>query len=163
MIGRMPRLARTIHFDESDQRIFARPAETGEWAIPGGFEFSNWSQGDLVGKARQSFANGWLGLGSFGRATLVAVAQAEDEEARALTDALAHHFVEVYGAPDIDAARQVAAEEIAFMAELCDDHAPNTILSVSRELTESGVKEQFSAIRPGDAEIDQIAMHATPD
>ncbi|MEO1277100.1 MAG: DUF6505 family protein, partial [Pseudomonadota bacterium] len=33
-------LARTIHFDESDTRIFHRHARTGEWAISGGFEFS---------------------------------------------------------------------------------------------------------------------------
>lgn len=50
-------LARAIHFDESDQRIFFNPARTGEWAISGGFEFSNWGEGDLTGKSRQAFAN----------------------------------------------------------------------------------------------------------
>ena len=86
------KLARTIHFDASDQNIFARPAESGEWAISGGFEFSNWTDGDLVGKARQAFSNGWLSLDSFGRATLVAVAQIEDGELTALTDRLADHL-----------------------------------------------------------------------
>ena len=60
-------LARAIHFDESDMNVFHKPARTGEWAISGGFEFSNWSDGDLVGKARQAFANGWLGIETFGQ------------------------------------------------------------------------------------------------
>lgn len=153
------KLARTIHFDESDRNVFARPAESGEWAIPGGFEFSNWTEAELTGKARQAFANGWLGLDSFGRATFVAVAQIEPAEMEALTEALAGHFVTYYGAPDVEAAKGVAAEEIAFMAELCEDHAPNTLLAVSRDLTDAGVKEGFRHIAPQDAEIDIVAVH----
>ena len=67
------KLARAIHFDESDQRVFHVSARTGEWCIPGGFEFSNWGEAELTGKARQAFANGWLGLETFGRVTFVAV------------------------------------------------------------------------------------------
>jgi hypothetical protein len=152
-------LARTIRFDESDGLVFARPAEPGEWAIPGGFEFSNWTEGDLTGKARQAFANGWLSVESFGRATFVAVAKAEPDEVATLTVALAQHFVTLYGAPTDAAAREAAEAEIAFMAELCEDHGPNTLLAVSRELTESGVKESFRAIIPSDAEIEMVAVH----
>ena len=157
------KLARTIHFDESDRNVFARPAETGEWAIPGGFEFSNWTEAELVGKARQAFANGWLGLDSFGRATFVAVAQIEDAERAALVERLAGHFVNYYGAPDVEAARGVAAEEVGYMIELCDDHAPNTLLAVGRELTEAGVKEGFRAIQPGEADLDIVAVHGSLD
>ncbi len=56
------KLARAIHLDESDMNVFFSPARTGEWAIPGGFEFSNWAEADLVGKSRHAFTNGWLGL-----------------------------------------------------------------------------------------------------
>ena len=157
------KLARTIHFDESDENIFARPAASGEWAIPGGFEFSNWTEADLSGKARQAFANGWLGLDSFGRATLVAVAQIEAPEFEALADALAGHFVTVYGAPDAAAALPTAREELAYMAELCEDHDPNTLLVVTRDLTESGVKESFRTITPADAELDIVAIHGSLD
>lgn len=157
------KLARTIRFDESDANVFARPAETGEWAIPGGFEFSNWTEGEMTGKARQAFANGWLGLDGFGRATFVAVAQIEQAEIDALTEALAAHFVAYYGAPDVAAARGTAAEEIAFMVDLCEDHGPNTLLAVSRELTEAGVREAFRAIQPEDAAIDIVAVHAAPE
>ncbi|MEM7544669.1 MAG: DUF6505 family protein [Pseudomonadota bacterium] len=157
------KLARTIHFDESDQNVFARPATTGEWAISGGFEFSNWSAGEITGKARQAFANGWLGLESFGRATFVAVAQVEEAEMEALADALATHFVTYYGAPDSAAALPAAREELTYMADLCEDHAPNTLLAVARELTEAGVREQFRFIEPQEADIMQVAVHGSVD
>ncbi|SMP03986.1 DUF6505 family protein [Shimia sagamensis] len=156
-------LARAIHFDESDQRVYFNPARTGEWAISGGFEFSNWSEADLTGKARQAFANGWLGVETFGRVTFVAVTTIEAAEVEALTDALAQHFVEVYGAPSVEAARPVAAEEIAHMADLCAEHEANTLLTVARELTDAGVKEQFRSIAPAEAELEQFAVHVTPD
>lgn len=152
-------LARVIHLDDSDRNVFHSPARTGEWAISGGFEFSNWGEGDLTGKARQAFANGWLGAETFGRATFVAVTAIEPPEIAALEHALARHFVEVYGAPSEAEALGVAREEVAHMRDLCDDHDPNTLLSVHRTLTEAGVREQFRAIKPGDAGLDQFAVH----
>lgn len=157
------RFARAIHFDESDMRVFASPARTGEWCLSGGFEFSDWTEADLSGKARQAFANGWLGLDTFGRVTFVAVAEATEAEVAAMTDALATHFVSVYGAPSVDAARPVAAEEIAQMAALCDDHAPNTVLTVARTLADGGVHEAYRAIRGEDADLVQLAVHAAPE
>ncbi|AZV77096.1 hypothetical protein EBB79_03775 [Parasedimentitalea marina] len=153
-------LARAIHLDESDQRVFASPARTGEWCISGGFEFSNWGEADLVGKPRQAFANGWMGLETAGRATFVAVTQIEPDEIARLTDMLAQHFVDVYGAPDRDAARPVAAEELTQMQALCADHPTNTLLTLARELTSSGVKESYRIIEPPEADLTQFAIHA---
>src|SRR6056297_1933508 len=157
------KLARAIHFDESDMRVYANPARTGEWCISGGFEFSNWSEGDLTGKQRQAFANGWLGGETFGRVTFVAVTQIEEAERGDLAKALAQHFVAVYGAPSVDAALPVADDEIAHMIELCEDHAPNTLLTVARELTDAGVRESFRVIEAQEAGLEQFAIHATPD
>ena len=157
------KLARAIHFDESDQHVFANPARTGEWCISGGFEFSDWSEGDLVGKARQAFANGWLGLETGGRVTFVAVTSVEPQELAALESALAAHFVTYYGAPSEQAALPVAREEIAQMADLCEDHAGNTLLTVARELTPAGVREAFRVIQPQDAGLDQFAIHGALD
>ncbi|WP_425039021.1 DUF6505 family protein [Primorskyibacter sp. S187A] len=156
-------LARAIHFDESDQRVFHNPARTGEWCISGGFEFSNWTEADLTGKARQAFANGWFGLETGGRVTFVAVTQIEEAEIATLTELLAQHFVTYYGAPSIEAATPVAAEEIAQMRELCDDHAPNTLLTVVRELTDAGVKEAYRMIEADAAGLEQFAIHGSLD
>lgn len=155
------KLARAIHFDESDTRVFPRSARTGEWCISGGFAFSDWTETDLTGKPRQAFANGWLGLETFGRVTFVAVTQIEAGERDALIGRLAQHFVEDYGAPDLSAALPVATDEIAHMAELCDEHAPNTLLTVQRELTEAGVRESFRVIEARDAGLEQFAIHVT--
>lgn len=157
------KLARAIHFDESDTRVYHSPARTGEWCISGGFEFSNWTDGDLTGKQKQAFSNGWLGLETFGRVTFVAVTQIETVEMAQATDALAQHFVDVYGAPDLAAARPVAAEEIAQMAEMCADHGPNTLLTVARELSESGVRETYRTIQAQDAGLEQFAIHGSLD
>ena len=157
------KLARAIHFDESDRNVFHSPARTGEWCSSGGFEFSNWSEADLTGKARQAFSNGWLGIESFGRVTFVAVTNVEPSEVEMLGQALAQHFVDVYGAPSINAALDVARDEIAHMSDLCDEHDPNTLITVSRELTEAGVKEAFRTIEAQSAEIDQFAIHGSLD
>ncbi len=157
------KLARAIHFDESDQRVFANPARTGEWCISGGFEFSDWTENDLAGKARQAFANGWLGLETGGRVTFVAVTEMEAAEHDALAGMLAAHFVTYYGAPSAEAAMPVAREELAQMAELCEDHAPNTLLTVARELTEAGVREAYRVIEAQDAGLDQFAIHGSLD
>ncbi len=157
------KLARAIHFDESDMNVFASPARTGEWCISGGFEFSNWGEGDLVGKQRQAFANGWMGLETGGRVTFVAVTRIEPEEVATLIETLAQHFVAVYGAPSLDAARPVAEAELDHMAELCEDHDPNTLLTVVRALTEAGVRESFRAIEAQAAGLEQFAIHVTED
>ena len=157
------RLARTLRFDESDERVFELAAHADEWAISGAFEFSNWTDDMLAGKPRQAFSNGWLGLESFGRATFVATAKIEEAEFAALVDRLAAHFVEAYGAPDIEAARPVAEEELRFMASICEDHDPNTLLVVQRELVEAGVSESFRAIKTHEATIDMVAIHGQLD
>lgn len=156
-------LARAIHFDESDMRVFHSPARTGEWCISGGFEFSNWTEADLAGKARQAFANGWLGAETFGRVTFAAVTPVTAAEIQALEQGLARHFVEIYGAPSVEAALGVAAEEIAHMVELCSDHDANTLLTVARELTGAGVRETFRVIDSEAADLEQLAVHFDPD
>ena len=157
------KLARAIHFDESDSRVYANPARTGEWCISGGFEFSDWNEGDLTGKARQAFANGWFGLETGGRVTFVAVTLIEAAECDTLTGLLAAHFVTYYGAPSTEAALPVAKEEIAQMLDLCEDHAANTLLTVSRMLTEAGVRESYRVIEAQEAGLDQFAIHGSTD
>ncbi|MEX0304198.1 MAG: DUF6505 family protein [Leisingera sp.] len=155
------KLARAIHFDESDTRVYHSPARTGEWCLSGGFEFSNWTEADLTGKARQAFANGWFGLETGGRVTFVAVTEITSAETKELERTLAQHFVTYYGAPSEEAALPVASEELKQMADLCDEHAPNTLLTVSRELTDAGVREAYRVITPEEADLTQFAVHGS--
>jgi hypothetical protein len=151
--------ARAIHFDDSDRNVFHVPARTGEWCIPGGFEFSDWAEDDLVGRARQAFANGWLGLETFGRVTFVAVTRIEPAERAALVESLAAHFVAIHGAPSAEAARPVAEREIDAMVELCDGVDANRVMTVARSLGEAGVTETFRLLEPRDTDLAQVAVH----
>ena len=45
------------------------------------------------------------------------------------------------------------------MAELCDEHGPNTLLTVARELTEAGVRESYRVIEADAAGLEQFAIH----
>ena len=141
------RFPRTIRLDESDTAVFDLAAIPGEWAVSGAFAFSQLTGDELQGKTRQAFAHGFLGLGSFGRSTLVVVTDIGEEDYRGIVETLARYFVEAYGAPDIETALPVAEEEAAFAASLCD-HPVNTLLAVSRELEERGIVESFRVITP---------------
>lgn len=156
-----PQFARVIRLDESDLNVFERTADIGEWALSGTFEFMNWATDDLKGKPRQAFANGWLGLESHGRATLVAVTPITDAELQALTADLAQYFVSHYNAPDLDAALPVAADEIRTMQEMCQDHPANTLIAVEREMEDVGIRERFRLIRPRDAGLEAFAVHGS--
>jgi hypothetical protein len=153
------KLARIIRLDGSDVEIFATAAEPGEWAIPGTFAFSNWTKDDLTGPSKQAFTHGWLGLTSFARGTVVAVTTVTEPERDQLIETLAFHFTESWGAPNMDAARPVATEEIAQMIALCEDHPDNTLIIVERSLTDAGVKDKFRLVPPQGASLETFAVH----
>ncbi|HRY06183.1 MAG TPA: DUF6505 family protein [Hyphomicrobiaceae bacterium] len=151
------KLLRTIRFDASDAAVYDVAAPDGEWAISGAFAFANDDPATLTGKTRQAFANGFLGMTSFGRSTFAVVSEARYEDRDELVDRLARHFVEQYGAPDIDAALPVAEGEVAFAVGLAADQPINTVLTVRRIVGGNGeIKEEFRTIRPPSGE----PMHA---
>jgi hypothetical protein len=151
--------ARVIRLDESDLEVFREAAEPGEWAIPGSFAYSNWTEAELEGKPAQEFKHGWLGLTSFGRASVVAVSTITQAEREALVDILAFHFTEAWGAPNLEAARPVAEDEIAHMIEMCSEQPINTLIVVERTLTEAGVNDRFRLVPPQSASLDVFAVH----
>lgn len=146
------RMLKTIRLDASDVHVFDLPAEPGEWAVSGAFAFADAEPEALTGKTGQAFRSGFLGLGSFGRSTLAVVALIDEPAFERIVESLAVHFVDRYGAPDLNTARPVAREEIRFAAALCE-HPVNTLIAVERELGDEGIVERFRAIRrdtPGD-------------
>ncbi|MEM9425602.1 MAG: DUF6505 family protein [Pseudomonadota bacterium] len=151
--------ARVIRLDESDLEVFREAAQPGEWAIPGSFAYSNWTEDELEGKPAQEFKHGWLGLKSFGRASVVAVSSITEAERDALVDILAFHFIESWGAPDVASARPVAEEEIAHMIDMCSGQPENTLIVVERHLGEAGVNDKFRLVPPQGASLDVFAVH----
>lgn len=141
------RLLRTIRFDATDEYVFEVAAGPDEWAVSGAFAFAHLSPEEVTGKTRQSFANGFLSLQSFGRATFTCVAEISSEDLELITSNLAEHLVEHYDAPDHATAWPAAAEEIAFAVELVADVPVNTIFAVHRAFDDTGeIREQFRRI-----------------
>ena len=139
-------LPRTLRLDASDTLIFAPAAAPGEWAVPGSFCFWDDDPAALIGKRRQAFRAGFLGLASFGWSTLVEIAEASaDEHAQAIA-ALAGHLRAQHGAPDEGAALAAARDELAFARSLCD-HPPGTVLAMTRRHDADGaIREQFRSL-----------------
>lgn len=146
------KLLKTIRFDNSDEHVFASAAAPDEWAVSGGFAFAGLDEAALTGKRRQAFANGFLSLESFGRATFAVVAEISGSECEAMEAGLADHLRTHYKAPDQAAAMAASREEIAFVAELCAEALINTVFTVRRVLDGDGrVRETFRTIQPPDA------------
>ena len=143
------KLLKTIRFDASDESVFEVAAAPAEWAVSGAFAFVDHAPDSLSGKARQAFANGFLGVESFGWSTFGTVATATTTDLDEIERALAHHFIAFYGAPDEAAARSAGAEETKFIRELCDEVPINTVFTVRRTWDGRGrIKEEFRQIRP---------------
>lgn len=143
---------RTIRFDKSDDHVYEPAAAPEEWAVSGAFAFAEADPDALKGKAKQAFANGFLGLTSFGRSTFASVDDIGEAERAGLERALAEHFVARYGAPDVETALPAAREEADFIADLCKDSLINTIFTVRRHFDAEGrIREEFRSIQAPDS------------
>ena len=144
------KLLRTIRLDPSDTFVFARAAEPGEWAVSGAFAFWDCDPATLTGKARAAFRSGFLGIDSLGRSTLAQIVEASAADRETAVTQLAERLVDHFGAPDLDAARAAAEEEIAFAESLCV-HPADTLIAVQRTVEADGVREAFRSLHPRQA------------
>ena len=141
------KLLRTIRLDPSDTFVFERAAEPGEWAVSGAFVFSGTDLKQLQGKARSAFRGGFLGIASLGWSTLVQIVEASEADRAAVIDAFAAQLLAHFGAPDLDAARAAAEEEVAFAASLCN-HPHDMLIAVHRTSDDGELREAFRTLRP---------------
>lgn len=155
----MLKFPRTIRLDPSDTFVFDRAAEPGEWAVSGAFVFWNHDPATLGPKQRVALRSGFLGIDSLGWSTLAIVTEATEAEREAMIERLARQLIEKFGAPDENAARAAAAQEIAFAASLCE-HLPQTLLAVQRTVEDGEIRERFRTLKPRPATADADRLHA---
>jgi Family of unknown function (DUF6505) len=136
------KLLRTIRLDPSDTFI----SEPGEWAISGAFVFSDEELAMLKGKELAAFRRGFLGVPSFGWSTLAQVVEASAKDRLVAIDLAARCLLDRFGAPNLAAAREAAAEEIDFAASLCG-HPPDTLIAVHRKVEGGSIRETFRSLR----------------
>jgi hypothetical protein len=158
----MLKFPRTIRLDPSDTFVFERAAEPGEWAVSGAFVFWNRDLTALGPKQRVALRSGFLGIDSLGWSTLAIVTEATEAERQAMIARLANQLWEKFGAPNAEAARHAAEEEIAFAGSLCE-HPPQTLLGVQRSIEDGEIRERFRTLkpRPGAADSDRLHAHAS--
>ena len=154
----MLKLPRTIRLDPSDTFVFERAADSGEWAVSGTFVYWDEDPATLSQKQRVAMRSGFLGVGSFGWSTLAIVTEATEAERRAVVERLAGYLHEKFGAPNLEAARLAAEDEVAYAASLCD-HAPQTLLAVQRSVEDGEIRERFRTLRPREATADTDRLH----
>ncbi len=158
----MLKFPRTIRLDPSDTFVFERAAEPGEWAVSGAFMFWNRDLTALGPKQRVALRSGFLGIESLGWSTLAIVTEATEAERLAMIERLAGQLLGKFGAPDANAARHAAEEEVAFAASLCD-HPTQTLLAVQRNVEDGEIRERFRTLkpRPVAADADRLHGHAS--
>ena len=140
---------KTLRFDPSDTHVFEHAAEPGEWAVPGGFWFSEISEDQLIGKTRQAFANGFLSLENFGFSTFATVAEIDDAGIETICENLGEKLISDFGAPSPEVAKEAAMDEIGYVLDMCSDVPVNTIFALKRELGREGeMRESFRIVEP---------------
>lgn len=144
----MRKLIRTFRVDDTDDHVYPVAAQVGEWAVPGGyvFRFAEQNPAEWTGGDRQAFLTGFLGTESFGWSTLVVVAEIDEAGFKTVIERVAHHLVEAYGAPGVEAALPYAREEVAYAESLCD-RPVNTVLAVQRASSPEGIRESYRTLR----------------
>ena len=155
----MLKFPRTIRLDPSDTFVFERAAKPGEWAVSGAFMFWNQDPAALGQKQRVALRSGLLGIDSLGWSTLAIVTEATEAERQGMVERLAGQLLEKFGAPDFEAARLAAEEEIAFAGSLCD-HPPLTLLAVQRSVEDGEIRERFRTLKPREAAEGADRLHA---
>ena len=157
------RMLRTIRLDARDDDLFPSAARNDEAAVSGTFAFESADPASLTGKQRQAFTNGFLGLTSFGRASVAVISECKPSDYVYALEALTEHLLTVYGAPSIEEARRVAEAELRYSKSLCEQPV-NTLLSLTRVLTDDGIEERY-AVHDSRVlwERDSLIFTAVPD
>src|SRR3954453_5116932 len=155
----MLKLPRTIRLDASDTFVFERAAEPGEWAVSGAFVFWNRDPAALSQKQRVALRSGFLGVNSLGWSTLAIVTEATGADRRQIVDRLAGQLLERFGAPDLEAARLAAEEEVSFASSLCN-HPAQTLLAVQRHVEAGEIRERFRTLKPRERIEGADRLHA---
>ncbi len=126
------RLLRAIRLDASDERVFPAVAGGGEWLVTGTPLWAGVDPETLDPKGRLAFAQGFLGIATFGFASLAAAGPIEHAELDRLRLLLADRLVERAGAPDRATALAAASELLEDALTLARDLAPGALLAIER-------------------------------
>ncbi len=135
---------KAVRLDASDEKIFAPEgaAEDGEWLTSGGFAVCDLSGGQHR-RPHCHCLDSFVAVGSLKRCTIAEVTQIGEPEYRQVVELMVRFFMDGLGAPSEEAAREVAEEEAAYTAQLCEGFDTGVWITVSREPNEQGLGEHY--------------------
>jgi len=139
---------KAVRLDASDARVYAEDggaAIDGEWVVSGGYAVCDLTAGHR--RPRCHCDTTFVGVTSRGRCTLAEVADIDATTYADLGEQLTRHFLDDLGAPSREAARQAAAEECAYTADLAAGFPADVWITVKRLPTPEGVAEHYAVFK----------------
>lgn len=154
---------RSVQLDASDLQVFEHAAEPGEWAVPGSFALLDIDPQTRDPKQREAFHHGFIGTDSFGRSSLVTIADISPADLSGVIDRIAAHLRRHCGAPSDSAARRAAEEEVGFTLEL-STHPVGTLIALQREAVDDGIEETYRTVSlPHGVDHSRVRLWAMAD
>lgn len=128
------RLLRAVRLDATDERVFPRAAAAEEWLVTGSLLWAGCDPERLDGKRRQAFRSGFLGVASFGFASLAGAGPLDPEALGPLEARLAERLLAEGGAPDRAAAAAAARALLEDSLGLARGLPRGALLAIERRL-----------------------------
>jgi hypothetical protein len=135
----MKKFLRAVRLDNSDDQIYQATGTVaeGEWLVSGGYAVCDLAHGFRCAP-RCHCDDSFLHLTSGARCTIAEVAEIEDAVVDELIDGLTQHLVLNWKAPNLEAARTVAEEEVRYTLDLCEPFSTDVWITVKRSPNPEG-------------------------
>ena len=139
----MPKFLKAVRLDNSDDELYRQTGacEEGEWVTTGGFAVCDLAEGYRCDPRCYCDAS-FISLTRKSRCTLAEIVEVAESDVAIFKDQMAQHLMFDWKAPDFDAARRVAEEEIAYTLELASTFPAEMWITVKRAPGAHGVVDE---------------------
>jgi hypothetical protein len=129
----MPRFLKAVRLDNSDDEIYLQggACDEAEWVTSGGFAVCDLAVGYRC-EPRCYCDASFLSLTRRARCTIAEVVEVADSDLEIFKDQMTQHLLFEWKAPDFDAARAVACEEVEYTAVLAAGFPQDVWITVKR-------------------------------
>jgi hypothetical protein len=139
----MPKFLKAVRLDDSDAERYGIACDEDEWVCTGGFATCDLATGYRC-DPRCFCDESFLSITRRARVTLAEVIDVSDADIAIFKDQLAQHLVFDWKAPNFDAAREVAEEEIDYTVATAEKFASEVWITVKRSPGKDGdIDEQY--------------------
>ena len=139
----MPKFLKAVRLDDSDAELYraSRACDENEWVTTGGFAVCDIKQGYRCDPPCRCDAS-FLSLTRHARCTLAEVVDVEDADIEIFKDQMTQHLMFDWKAPDFEAARELANEEITYTMDLAGSFPADVWITVKRSPGSDGAIEE---------------------